>query len=40
LRTLGSFWGPSEEITTAADPIGKILELHAPKKNEEPPGLF
>ena len=40
LRKLGSFWGPSEEIITALDPIGKILELHAPKKNEEPPSLF
>ena len=35
LRTLGSFWGPSEEIITSLDPIGKILELHAPKKSEE-----
>ena len=40
LRKLGSFWGPSEEIITALDPIGKILELHALKKNEEPPGLL
>jgi len=40
LRKLGSFWRPSEEITTAADPIGKILELHAPEKKEEPSGLF
>ena len=39
-RTLRSIWKPSEEITTAADPIGKILELHAPKKNEEDPGFF
>ena len=40
LRTLGAFWGPSEEIITALDPIGKILELHAPKKSEEEPGFF
>ena len=39
-RTLRSIWKPSEEITTAADPIGKILELHAPNKNEEEPGFF
>jgi hypothetical protein len=40
LRTLGAFWGPSEEIITALDPIGKILELHGPKKSEEEPGFF
>ena len=40
LRTLRSIWSPSEEIKTAADPIGKILELHAPKKSEEEPGFF
>lgn len=40
LRVLRSIWSPSEEIKTAADPIGKILELHAPKKNEEEPGFF
>jgi hypothetical protein len=40
LRVLRSIWKPSEEITTAADPIGKILELHAPKKNEEEPEFF
>jgi hypothetical protein len=39
-RTLRSIWKPSEEITKAADPIGKILELHAPNKNEEEPGFF
>jgi len=39
-RALRSIRRPSEEITTAADPIGKILELHAPRKKEEPPGLF
>ena len=39
-RTLRSIWKPSEEITTAADPIGKTLELHAPNKNEEEPGFF
>jgi len=39
-RTLRSIWKPSEEITTAADPIGKILELHAPNKNEKEPGFF
>lgn len=39
-RALRSIRSPSEEITTAADPIGKILELHAPKENEESPGLF
>ena len=39
-RTLRSIWKPSEEVTKAADPIGKILELHAPKKNEEEPGFF
>jgi len=39
-RTLRSIWKPSEEITTAADPIGKILELHAPNKNEEEQGFF
>ena len=39
-RTLRSIWKPSEEITTAADPIGKILELHAPNKNEEEPRFF
>jgi len=40
LRVLRSIWSPSEEIKTAADPIGKILELHAPKKSEEEPGFF
>ena len=40
LRALRSIWSPSEEIKTAADPIGKILELHAPKKSEEEPGFF
>lgn len=40
LRTLGAFWGPSEEIITALDPIGKILELHGPKNSEEEPGFF
>jgi hypothetical protein len=40
LRVLRSIWKPSEEITKAADPIGKILELHTPKKNEEEPGFF
>jgi hypothetical protein len=39
-RTLRSIRKPSEEVTKAADPIGKILELHAPKKNEEEPGFF
>ena len=38
-RALRSIRRPSEEIT-AADPISKILELHAPKKNEEEPGFF
>ena len=40
LRVLRSIWSPSEEIKTATDPIGKILELHAPKKSEEEPGFF
>jgi hypothetical protein len=40
LRVLRSIWSPSEEIKTAADPIWKILELHAPKKSEEEPGFF
>jgi hypothetical protein len=40
LRALRSIWSPSEEIKTAADPIWKILELHAPKKSEEEPGFF
>jgi hypothetical protein len=40
LRVLRSIWSQSEEIKTAADPIGKILELHAPKKSEEEPGFF
>jgi hypothetical protein len=40
LRVLRSIWSPSEEIKTAADPIGKILELHATKKSEEEPGFF
>jgi hypothetical protein len=40
LRALRSIWSPSEEIKTAADPIGKILELHATKKSEEEPGFF
>lgn len=40
LRSLRSIWSPSEEIKTAADPLGKILELHAPKKSEEEPGFF
>jgi hypothetical protein len=40
LRKLGSFWGPSEEIITALDPIRKILELQALKKNENAPGFF
>jgi hypothetical protein len=39
-RTLSLIWKPSDEITTAADPIEKILELHTPKKNEEAPGFF
>ena len=39
-RALRSIRRPSEEITAATDPIGKILELHAPEKDEEPPGLF
>jgi hypothetical protein len=40
LRVLRSIWSPSEEIKTAADPIGKILELHAPQEERRRAWVF